>query len=288
MIISIRSPSRLLMIQDQKLLTPHWLACSGWGKECVYVVWGYEGGRFIRKWQCCAKVDILRLTVGYLNATINGKTWNTEPEIGTNGSSHTWRNPRVNWYRSGFGLQRHCGSGFWSFLEPNRTVLVVLTRTAGRFPGPIAIPNNDLINHMDGVMRAVAWKKNQWMEDLFFAVKLSWPKLSKYYAEVTPTMGRFPIAVHILFFFRTLQSSESGTMEWTLILRMRYSIQPNTKRPFCSMWKMNTVPNIKLYQSIDSKPYRAVISSLLHGFNIQSVNLECIWFGQGWWRILNT
>jgi hypothetical protein len=32
---------------------------------------------------------------------------------------------------------------------------------------------NDMFNHMDSVMRAVAKKKTSWMEDLFFAVKLA-------------------------------------------------------------------------------------------------------------------
>jgi hypothetical protein len=94
MILCIQSPSRLLMMQDKKSLMRHWLSCSGWGKERVSLVFSYKGGRFIRKDQWCAKVNILRLTVGYLNATIHRKTWSTEPEIGTNGSSQTWENPR--------------------------------------------------------------------------------------------------------------------------------------------------------------------------------------------------
>jgi len=53
---------------------------------------------------------------------------------------------------------------------------------------------NDMFDHMDGVMRALAKKKTQWKEDLFFAVKLAWQKLSKYYAEVTPTTGMVVIS----------------------------------------------------------------------------------------------
>jgi len=37
---------------------------------------------------------------------------------------------------------------------------------------------NDMFDHMDGVMRALAKKKTQWKEDLFFAVKLARRKLS--------------------------------------------------------------------------------------------------------------
>jgi len=37
---------------------------------------------------------------------------------------------------------------------------------------------NDMFDHMDGVMRALAKNKTQWKEDLFFAVKLARQKLS--------------------------------------------------------------------------------------------------------------
>jgi hypothetical protein len=94
MIVCIQSPSRLLMMQDKKSLTRHWLSCSGWGTERVSLLFRYKGGWFIRKDQWCAKVNILRSTVGYLNATIHRKTRNTEPEIGPDRSSQTWQKPR--------------------------------------------------------------------------------------------------------------------------------------------------------------------------------------------------
>jgi predicted protein tyrosine phosphatase len=50
---------------------------------------------------------------------------------------------------------------------------------------------------MYGVMRDLATKKTQWKEDLFFMVKLARQKLSKYYTEVTPTMGMLLISTHI-------------------------------------------------------------------------------------------
>jgi len=65
---------------------------------------------------------------------------------------------------------------------------------------------NDMFDHMDGVMRALAKKKTPWKEDLFFAVKLAPQKLSKYYAEVTPTTGMLLISAHILDPFRKLRS----------------------------------------------------------------------------------
>jgi hypothetical protein len=65
---------------------------------------------------------------------------------------------------------------------------------------------NDMFDHMDGVMRALAKKKTQWKEDLFFAVKCARQKLSKYYTEVTPTTGMLLITAHILDPFWKLRS----------------------------------------------------------------------------------
>ena len=65
---------------------------------------------------------------------------------------------------------------------------------------------NSIFNHMDGVMWASAKKKTQWKEDFFFAMRLVWQKLSKYYAEVTATTGMHLISAHILNPFRKLPS----------------------------------------------------------------------------------
>jgi hypothetical protein len=63
-----------------------------------------------------------------------------------------------------------------------------------------------MFDHMDGVMRALAKKRTQWKEDLFFAVKLARQKLSKYYAKLTPMTGMLQIAAQILDTFRKLRS----------------------------------------------------------------------------------
>jgi hypothetical protein len=63
-----------------------------------------------------------------------------------------------------------------------------------------------MFDHMDGVMRALAKKKTQWKEDLFFAVKLAGQMVSKYYAKVTPTTGMLLMSMHILEPFRKLRS----------------------------------------------------------------------------------
>jgi len=59
---------------------------------------------------------------------------------------------------------------------------------------------------MDGVRWALAEMKTQWTEDLFFAVKLAWQKLTKYYAEMTPMTGMLLIAAQIFDHFRKSQS----------------------------------------------------------------------------------
>jgi len=63
---------------------------------------------------------------------------------------------------------------------------------------------NEIIDHLNGVMRALAKKKTPWKEDMFFAVKLARQKLSKSYAEVTPTTGMLGISAPILDPFRKL------------------------------------------------------------------------------------
>jgi hypothetical protein len=73
-----------------------------------------------------------------MTATINRKTRKGEPETGTGGSSKTRQTPRVDGYGYGFGPPRSSGLGFWTCLEPNRTVFPVQTQTPGGLPGPVA------------------------------------------------------------------------------------------------------------------------------------------------------
>jgi hypothetical protein len=63
-----------------------------------------------------------------------------------------------------------------------------------------------MFDPMDGVMGALAKKKRQLKEDLFFAVKCAWQKLSKYYTEVTPTTGMLLIPADMLNPFPMLRS----------------------------------------------------------------------------------
>ena len=124
-----QAPLRLPKMQDHQLLTLNWRSFSGWGRERLSTCLLYKGCQYIRKWKCSTIVNILQLTVGYLNATIHRETWNAEPEIGPDRSSQMRQNPRVEGYRAGFGPPARSGSGFWTVLDPNRTVFLVHTRT---------------------------------------------------------------------------------------------------------------------------------------------------------------
>jgi len=57
---------------------------------------------------------------------------------------------------------------------------------------------NDRFYQVDGTMIASAMKKTQWMEEFYFAMKLTHQMLCTYYAEVTATMVIVLIAAHIL------------------------------------------------------------------------------------------
>ena len=63
--------------------------------------------------------------------------------------------------------------------------------------------------------------------------------------------------------FSSCDRLESGKREWIFILRMRHPILPSTKRPFWSMLRINTEPNIDVCRSLSMKAYRAAISSSL-------------------------
>jgi len=65
---------------------------------------------------------------------------------------------------------------------------------------------NDMFDHMDDVMRALAKKRTQWKEDLSFTVKFAWQTLSKYYTEVAPMTSLLLFSAHILDPFRKLRS----------------------------------------------------------------------------------
>jgi len=128
----------LPMMQDQKWWTLCWSSFSGWARERVSLLFDYQGGQYMKQRRWHTKVNILQLSVGYLNVTINRQTWKPKPEIGTEGSSQSWQNPWVDRCGHEFGPPRSHLSGFGTGLDPNRTLFPVQTPIAGRLPGPVA------------------------------------------------------------------------------------------------------------------------------------------------------
>jgi hypothetical protein len=61
-----------------------------------------------------------------------------------------------------------------------------------------------MFDYTDGMMRALAKKKTQWQEDLFFAAKLACQKLPKNHTAVTTTTRRLLISAHSIAHFRKL------------------------------------------------------------------------------------
>jgi len=64
---------------------------------------------------------------------------------------------------------------------------------------------NDMFDHMDGVMRALAKKMTQCKEDLYLAVKVARQMLSKYYSEVNLMTTLDLLSAHVLDPFQKLR-----------------------------------------------------------------------------------
>jgi len=162
--ICIQSPLRVPKMQDRKSLKRSWLSFSGSGRELVSLGFDYKGSQCIRRGKWCTKSNILRLAVGYPNATINWKTQNLEPAIGTGGSGQTSQHPHVDGYRTAFGPPRSSRLHFWTGQEPNQIVSAVRTQTAGGWTGPVANTQNDHSAHRTFYLNGIpgeSWDNNQ-------------------------------------------------------------------------------------------------------------------------------
>jgi hypothetical protein len=109
----------------------------------------------------------------------------------------------------------------------------------------------------------LAKKKTPWKEDLFFAVKLARQKLSKYYAEVTPTTGMLLISAHILDPFRKLRSFRKWDKgidinpedETSYTTQYQEAILKNVENEYCAKHrrvpvnKLETIPTSNLFPS---------------------------------------
>ena len=223
------------------------------------------------------------------------ETRNAEPEIGTNGSSQTRQNPWVEGYRSGFGPPRVSGSDFWTGLEPYLPIFTVQTWTAGGLPGLVANTRcgRGIQSHYMTISQATMTCSIIWMVLCELSPRrrlnrrttcfLLWSLFDRSCPNIMLKWLQWQVCLSFWLISSILSGScdhvENRTKEWILILRTRHSILPNTMRPFWSMWRMNTVSNIKVYWSMNSKAYRGAISSppqpLQHPVNQPLIHMSC-------------
>jgi len=110
-------PLILTKMQDKKSLTLRWRSFPRWFRERLSPFFDHQCSHYIQKEHRGTIVNILRLVVGCLNATIDRATRNAELVIGPDMSSETQWNPQVDGWGAGFGPPRSCRSGFWTVLE---------------------------------------------------------------------------------------------------------------------------------------------------------------------------
>jgi hypothetical protein len=72
---------------------------------------------------------------------------------------------------------------------------------------------NDMFDHMESVLKALAKKQTQWKRDIHSAVQASRRKLRKYYSNVSPESGLLLILAAILDPYRKLRTFEHWDKE---------------------------------------------------------------------------
>ena len=147
---------------------------------------------------------------------------------------------------------------------------------------------NDMFDHMDGVMWALAKTKTQWKEDVYFAVEVAQQKLSTYYAEVTPVTSRMFISPDIIDRFRMLQSF----MKWDKAM----DINPEDETSYTTQY-LDAILKCVGNEYCAKHQQMSVMKSenAPQGTNFSSSKVSefvrvfwSVWFVQCWCRILNT
>jgi len=138
---------------------------------------------------------------------------------------------------------------------------------------------NDMFNHLDGIMQALAMMISQWKEDF----TLQWSLC--YRSGPNTKLKLLQWRVCSLFQYtssilsRSCDHLECGTRESIFILRTRLLILPNTKRHSWSMWRINTVLNTDVCLSLNQKAFPATISSAaqqrLDLVNLHPIHMIC-------------
>jgi len=129
---------RLPKIHDQQSLTLHWRSFSGCGRAHVSAHFDHYGSQSIENKPWCTNINVLWLSVAYLNVTINVKpeTHNRRLEqtrLGKPGKTHglTHTGP-------GLSFQESVGQVAWRFLAGTGASGSVPTRTKVGLPGTVA------------------------------------------------------------------------------------------------------------------------------------------------------
>jgi len=140
----------------------------------------------------------------------------------------------------------------------------------------------DMLEHMDGVVRGLAKKKNLWKEDLYFTGSLhAWS-----YPKIILKLLLWLVCCSFQHIFLIISGSchhlGSGAREWILILRTRHLIPPNARRHFWSVWKkiIRQISTIAHHWTRKFTMQESFLSD--NGFEIWSIILWSIWFVQRW------
>jgi len=199
----------------------------------------------------------------------------------------TWWNLMLELYEKAYQLRKVIGdwlknptfSDYWPFFktQDESTIVKHVMDIARQFKyltlwtlkwhmvtlHPVITAYNNMFNHMDGIMRAFAKNQTDRKHDRDFIANYAWQMLSKIYAHVAPPIGTLLISVTSSILVGSCNHFWRWTREVTLIIKMRHSILPNTKRHFLPMWRMNTVLHKGICPSLNTKVYRATNSSHL-------------------------
>ena len=146
---------------------------------------------------------------------------------------------------------------------------------------------NDIVNHMDGVLCALAKKKTQTRKTYTLPWSFHTRSCPNIILKLVLWLVCFSFQHICLIVSGSCDRLGSGTRECLLILRTRHLILSNTRRHLWSMRRMNTAPNIDVCPSLNPTAYHSTIFLSSNGFQIWSIFLWSIWFVQRWWKILN-
>jgi uncharacterized membrane protein YpjA len=132
--------------------------------------------------------------------------WNSTLELLERACRNVFQSPTYAKYRPLFTTQDEwmIGKYVMEVLGPLRYWTLWMSKCHTVKLHQVFTVHNDMLDHMDGMMPALAKQKTHWKEAMLFAEKLAGQKLSKYYAEVTPTIGMLLIPTHIRHSVRKL------------------------------------------------------------------------------------